>query len=341
MRRLSLLLIFSIFYTYLFAQQRPYYNQYILNTFIINPAVAGIENYTDVKLSYRHQWTGINGAPVTTYCTIQGPLHKSTDERGDPTSVHPNGSNPRGSDYWKTYTAADPHAGVGLTILNDRTGPLNRFSLTAAYAYHLPLTQTMSMSAGVAAGVQNMSLNTGLLYFGQNSNIDPAISGTGIIHRWKPDINAGVWLYSKSFFGGVAAQNVVPSDFTFDNDTVKKQAGRLVPHLFITAGYRFLLNEDINFLPSLMVKYLQPGVVNYDVNVKAQFRDFLWAGASYRYKDGFSAMIGLNINSTFNISYAYDQTTSALRPVVGPSHEILVGFLIGNNWGDWCPKNVW
>jgi ABC-type enterochelin transport system permease subunit len=37
------------------AQQRPHYTQYVINNYIINPAVAGIENYTDVKISHRHQ----------------------------------------------------------------------------------------------------------------------------------------------------------------------------------------------------------------------------------------------------------------------------------------------
>lgn len=37
------------------AQQRPYYTQYIMNNYIINPAVAGIENYWDVKASHRLQ----------------------------------------------------------------------------------------------------------------------------------------------------------------------------------------------------------------------------------------------------------------------------------------------
>jgi len=36
-----------------FAQQRPHYTQYILNNYILNPALSGIENYTDLKLSYR------------------------------------------------------------------------------------------------------------------------------------------------------------------------------------------------------------------------------------------------------------------------------------------------
>src|SRR4051812_7152338 len=168
---MRLLIAFTIVLTIniqVFAQQRPYYTQYILNTFIINPAVAGIENYTDVKASHRRQWVGLNGAPVTTYLTIQGPLHKSTTGRENATSFHPTGENPRGEQYWKDYTAADPHAGVGLTILNDKTGPLNRFSITAAYAYHLPLTSKTSLSAGVATGIQNMHLNISELYFGQN-----------------------------------------------------------------------------------------------------------------------------------------------------------------------------
>jgi type IX secretion system PorP/SprF family membrane protein len=59
-----------------FGQQLPHYTQYMLNSYILNPAVAGIENYTDVKISHRHQWVGIDGAPVTTYLTIHGPFKK-------------------------------------------------------------------------------------------------------------------------------------------------------------------------------------------------------------------------------------------------------------------------
>jgi type IX secretion system PorP/SprF family membrane protein len=77
----------------LFSQQRPYYTQYILNNYIINPALAGIENYWDVKISHRHQWVGLNGAPITTYLTIQGPLNKNNLGRQNPTSFHTQGEN--------------------------------------------------------------------------------------------------------------------------------------------------------------------------------------------------------------------------------------------------------
>jgi type IX secretion system PorP/SprF family membrane protein len=76
-KNLLLLTIFSALTVYsVNAQQRPYYTQYILNNFIVNPAVAGIENYTDVKISHRMQWVGLQDAPVTTYFTIHAPTKK-------------------------------------------------------------------------------------------------------------------------------------------------------------------------------------------------------------------------------------------------------------------------
>lgn len=58
------------------AQQKPHYTQYILNQYIINPAITGIENYVDIKASHRHQWVGLQDAPVTTYFTIHGAIGK-------------------------------------------------------------------------------------------------------------------------------------------------------------------------------------------------------------------------------------------------------------------------
>src|SRR5438034_10924812 len=96
-----------------FAQQRPHYTQYILNNYILNPAISGIENYTDVKMSVRDQWIGLNGAPRTAYFTIQAPLGKS-DYRTSATGYSVPGENPRGRSYWENYTAAEPHHGIGM-----------------------------------------------------------------------------------------------------------------------------------------------------------------------------------------------------------------------------------
>lgn len=322
------------------AQQRPYYTQYIMNNYLINPAVAGIENYWDVKLSHRLQWVGLQDAPVTTYFTIHGPLHKAAYNNETATSFHADGENPRGTNYWKNYTAPDPHQGVGLTILNDRTGPLNRFAAYGTYAYHVGLSPNTNLSAGISAGFTNMSLDASKLNFG-TTTVDPAVAGSGIINKLRPDISAGLWLYSSDYFIGISAQQIVPQQIAFSDNTVYLEKGKLVPHLFFSAGYRMQLSDDVSFLPSALVRYISPLPLGFDLNAKFQYHDLIWAGASYRYQDGFAGMVGMNINHTINVGYSYDIQTSQLNTVSKGTHEILIGFLLGNKYGDWCPRNLW
>ena len=107
------------------------------------------------------------------------------------------------------------------------------------------------------------------------------------------------------------------------------------------AGYRLMPGEDWNLIPSVMVKYVHPLPVQYEGNLKLQYRDLAWIGGSYRHKDGFAGMAGLNISNTFNVGYAYDYTTSELNNYSKGTHEVIIGFLIGNRYPDRCPKNVW
>jgi type IX secretion system PorP/SprF family membrane protein len=322
------------------AQQRPYYTQYIMNNYIINPAVAGIENYWDVKASHRMQWVGLQDAPVTTYLTIHGPLKKSAYENSTATSFKARGENPRGQAYWRDYQAADPHQGVGFTILNDKTGPLNRFAAYGTYAYHIGLSPTTNLSAGISVGITNMSLDANKLNFG-TTTVDPAVASSGTLNKLKPDLSAGLWLYGKDYFIGLSAQQIVPQNISFSDNTVSLTKGKLIPHLFLSAGYRLSISDDVSFLPSALIRYISPLPIGFDVNAKFQYQDLVWLGASYRYQDGFAAMLGLNLSNTINIGYSYDIQTSRLNTVSKGTHEILIGFLLGNKYGDWCPRNMW
>jgi type IX secretion system PorP/SprF family membrane protein len=322
------------------AQQKPHYTQYILNNYILNPALSGIENYFDVKLSVRDQWVGLNGAPRTTYLSIHGPLGKE-DTKTSATSFEIPGGNPRGEAYWESYTASKPHHGIGLTVVNDRTGGFNNLTANVTYAYHIGLSPTTNLSAGFGAGINHLRRDMSKTDFGDNVNIDPAQNSTNI-NQLKPDLNAGLWLYSKNYFVGLSAQQVIPQTRSFGDNTAPVN-GKTIPHLFATAGYRFLINDDINALPSLMMKYVSgtPTQPQFDINLKLQYHDLLWAGASYRLEDGYAAMVGASIDNTFNIGYAYDFTKTVLNTASKGTHEIVIGFLIGNRYGDTCPRNVW
>ena len=324
------------------AQQRPHYTQYILNNYIVNPALTGIENYTDVKLSYRNQWVGFPGAPQTMYLSVHTPISKK-DYRTSPTSFEVPGNNPRGKSYWEDYTASEPHHGVGGSLINFKTGYINRFFITGSYAYHLGLTPKLNLSAGFSGGISTITIDAGKIELA--NPIDPSI-GTiaGDLRKVRPELNAGLWLYSSKFFAGVSAQQIIPAKYPLQNSSLNQSA--LVPHLFATAGYRFLISEDINMLPSVMLRYISSMPLFTDVNLKLQYQDRVWVGANYRINEGVAAMAGVNISNTFNISYSYDsyfnnQTNYLLPFMQRGTHEIVLGFLIGNKYGDLCPRRVW
>ena len=224
-----------------FAQQQPYYTQYILNNFILNPALAGIENYWDTKVSYRNQWVGLRGAPTTLYLTVNAPLGKTEYDYETPVTVSDlQAKNLGAKQFWMEYTAPPAHSGVGLTILNDKTGPLSRIAAYASYAYHLPVGVKTSLSFGLSLGVQEVNVDVTSVDFGQDNPIDPAALGSGYLNKLEPDVNAGLWLSNKSFFVGLSALQIVPVPINSGNGTTTSNGvvllnGKLVPHTFLTA----------------------------------------------------------------------------------------------------------
>lgn len=341
MKCFKLLLILSLLNSAVFAQQKPHYTQYILNQYILNPALSGIENYVDVKFSHRHQWVGLQDAPVTTYFTIQGPIGKK-DYKTNATTLFPmSGDNPRGKSYYDDYEASAPHHGIGLQIISDRIGPFNNTSGFATYAYHMAVSKRTNLSAGIGLGASRLSIDASKLNFGSSQPNDPSVNTFSDDGKTTLDMNAGLWLYSADYFVGLSANQLIPHKIDF-NDLLNVKKGKLVPHFFATAGYRVLLSEDINLIPSVMVKSLGGIPLQVDVNAKMQYRDLFWLGASYRAKYGMAGMAGLNLLNTITLSYSYDYSTTKINTVSNGTHEVIVGFILGNKYSqDTCPKNVW
>jgi type IX secretion system PorP/SprF family membrane protein len=317
------------------AQQRPQYTQYVFNEFIINPAVAGIENYVDGKMGYRSQWTGLQGAPVTSYFTINAPIGGDFIN-GDATRIPPDG-NSSGRAFTQTYRAAEPHHGIGLTFFSDKAGPIKQTSINASYAYHLGLTPTFNLAVGVSGGINNTSLATNEITLDDANDQAINTANNSVI---KPDFTAGVWAYSSDYFVGASVQQLVNQSYSFTSNPAYTQ-GRTVPHFYLTGGVKFFVSDDVTVLPSVMFKIINPLPSTFDLNVKMAFRDQFWVGAAYRNSDALSAMFGFNIGSIASVGYSYDYTTSSLGTVSNGTHELVVGFYLNNRNGISSPQHFW
>ncbi|RIJ37543.1 PorP/SprF family type IX secretion system membrane protein [Pontibacter oryzae] len=303
-----------------FGQQRPQYSQYMLNNYLLNPAISGIEDYADIRVSHRRQWVGLDGAPSTYYVSAHTPLNKGAS----------------GNKYHRALA----HHGVGTIFHTDKTGPLRRTGLSISYAYHLPITTSINVSAGVSTGLIRNSINTSDLTF---TNENDPLAGGGSINNTALDLNLGMWIYSRNFSVGVAGAQLLKNAASFGNGPVVSNEAtlELQRHYFISGSYRLEPTENIDVIPSVMLKLADPSPASIDASVRVVYDERVWLGGAYRHNDAAVAMVGLYISPLLDLSYSYDFTTSDLNNVSAGTHEVVIGFKLLNNRRIICPQWVW
>jgi type IX secretion system PorP/SprF family membrane protein len=301
------------------AQQQAQYSQYMNNNYLLNPGATGVEDYIDVKFSYRTQWTGLEGAPKTYYASISSSLGKwrTTDKR----------------------TMRDrqrPFHALGALVYNDVTGPTSRLGAYGSYAYNVVLTRNIRAALGVSAGMQQFSVDGQQLRF-----YDPTTSAASAASRVF-DASAGLWVYSPDFYVGVSGAQLLGNRLNFSYNPSQVDAGApgnsLRRHYFATAGVRLPLSEEWSVVPSVLVKAVSPAPLSVDVNAKLKYRDLLWAGVSWRAFDSVVALVGLSYEQ-FTLGYSYDAGVSQLASYNSGSHEILLGLRLKKKAQVVCPDN--
>ncbi|WP_299759975.1 type IX secretion system membrane protein PorP/SprF [uncultured Pontibacter sp.] len=315
------------------AQQKPQYSQYTINNYLLNPAIAGIEEYADVKIGSRSQMSGIDGEPTTLYLSAHAPLdfaskrRKKSHARSTP-SFGGNNSGGRISERFR------PHHGVGVLAVHDRLGAFYRTEASVAYAYHLSLSRDVRLSGGVSAGLIQQQLRSNELTF--------ANPGDGAHSDWnmvKPNLAAGLWLYGNNFYVGTSATQLLGNTINFDNSLEERSI--LYEHYFLTGAYKFNITEEISLVPSVMLMWLQPLPGSVDFNLRAVYDDRLWVGGSYRQNGSYAVLAGVTINHIFDLGYAYDRGVPAFNGMGNGNHEVVLGMRIFNKAKVMCPQNLW
>lgn len=301
-----------------FGQQKPQYTQYMINPFLVNPAVSGTEDYTDIRAGYRKQWVGFDGSPRTVFLSAHTNIGKSKVTNN------------------RTRHKKTGFHGLGVILTNDMIGPTSTTNVSVAYSYHIALSKKVFASLGVMGGLQQFTLD--------GSKLTTASGSDGSINSFSgrslADINTGFWIYSDKFYVGGSMIQVMPQKL-YNGNTNALINGKLAHHYMLMGGYRIPVGYDFTFIPSVCIKAVTPAPMSVDINAKLRYKDIFWGGLSYRHKDAVAFMAGVIINNMFDLSYSYDANTSHLSKFNGGSHEVMVGYRLRTKQSIICPSSFW
>jgi len=274
----------------LHAQQLPQYSQYLINSYVLNPAITGNKDYFEAKTNHRFQWIGITDAPRTFILSMHGPIKAK-------------------------------NMGVGGYLFTDVTGPTSRVGAYGSYAYHINLNgDDMKLSLGLFGGVLQYNVDGSKINLVDQN--DPLVK-VGIQSTLIPDAGAGAYWYGKQYYFGVSIPQLLQNKLQVGD--AGNEIGRLTSHIFVMGGYKFDISDDFTIEPSLLMKYVAPTPAQFDFSAKVIYQKTFWIGGSFRTNDAMSVLIGYSFQEKLFFGYSFDFTTSDLKNYSSGTHEVVLG----------------
>lgn len=278
------------------AQQVPFSSQYYANPFVTNPAFTGNHELVNAFLTHRSQWTGISGAPQTSYLTIDGAID-------------------------------DKNMGLGLNLYSDITDITSRTAGFVNYSYKLKINDDNHLFFGVAVGVINNRIDFSKAvvrdvndpYLFTESQSKAAFSGDfGMAYTWK------------KLEVGFCAPQIVGNKITYKKLDNENSYYTLARHYQGSVKYVFDLvpEKEITIYPLAMVRFATGSVIQYDMNVVADWKSKGWVGVTYHSNYAVAVSAGVRYKS-LAIGYAYDIGIGKVKQYTGGSSELLLKYTFG------------
>ncbi len=276
------------------AQQVPMYTHYMYNTLVINPAYAGSRDALTVTALNRSQWVDFKGAPITQTLTIHAPLKNQ-------------------------------NAGLGLSVTNDKIGPINNTSVFADFAYIMKLTPKSKLALGLSAGANIFQANLSALNLDQQN--DPTFLNN-INGKTTPNFGFGAYYSRERFYAGVSAPNLLQNTYSqVQQVNGTTLIGKEQRHFYFIAGAVIKLSNDLDFKPTTFVKVTAGAPIQADVTASFIIVKKLTLGAMYRTGDALGALIGLDITEQLHVGYSFDWSYGLRTATYNMgSHEIMLRF---------------
>lgn len=273
------------------AQQDPQFNQYMFNPLGINPAYAGSRDALSMNLLYRNQWLGVDGAPVSQAFSAHTPLLRRK-------------------------------IGVGIQLSNESIGPKDVFSIMGTYAYRLRLGPG-KLAFGLRGGVYNYAFDWNKVEYRDKADVFNSLNKDSYL---VPNFDFGMYFNTRKFFVGLEAAHLNSPTLEFTQTINSGDGSVLERHFSAIIGRAFILNENLAFRPSMLMKQAGATPAFVDINANFLFKNMLWLGAGYRTGYGGLIIAEYVVKRKFRIGYSYDFAFNSFRGTAGGSHEIFLGY---------------
>jgi type IX secretion system PorP/SprF family membrane protein len=305
MKRLLLtILAATTLYTCVDAQQLHRRTQFVFNTYLVNPAVAGTQVYSPIMASYRNQWTGFDHSPVT--YSLSG------------------------------HTLLPNRLGVGAIFYSDDSGgAISRTGAEITGTYHVDLNNQDAVSFGLSGVMNQVKFDNDILEVLDPT--DQALMG-GQEAKMNFDANFGMMVYGQNYFFGLSFMQIIQSKLKFASDGLPED-NRNARHYYFMGSYKYDITNELDIQPAGLIKFTGASPVQFDVQTKITYRNFIWGGLTYRHKDAIALIVGAEYES-FTLGYSYDLTVTDARAFSPHTHEITIGYYIPRQGGSFVSKSL-
>jgi type IX secretion system PorP/SprF family membrane protein len=167
-----------------YSQQLPHFRNSYFNLQVMNPATISAQEIPDIILNHRSQWVGFQGAPRMS--TLAG-----------------------------KYSFRDDMS-AGAYMMSDTYGLTQKLDFCVNYAYLLKSDQ-FNISFGLAWTLTQYKLmGTEITIYDAN---DQSINTSLDDKTWKPDANAGLFIYNNKFYAGISVLQLFKTKYNFFQST--------------------------------------------------------------------------------------------------------------------------
>jgi len=289
------------------AQQLPFSSQYYANMFVANPAFTGTAENTNAFITHRSQWTGIAGAPQTSYLTVDGPIEAK-------------------------------NIGLGLKLYSDVTDITSRMGAFANYSYKLKINDDNNLFIGLSAGILNNRIDFSKAVV---RDTDDPFLFTEAQSKTVFSADLGLAYVWKKMEVGFCVPQLLGNKIRYRTDDGDKSYFYLSRYYLGSIKYTFdvVKEKEITAYPLIMVKGAQGAPFQYDINAVLDWKKYGWVGITYHSNYAIAASIGLRYKN-LAIGYAYDLGIGQIKSYTGSSSEFLLRYTFGNNRSPEAPPAV-